>query len=187
MPPKHNLQVSSKTGKGERSSKTDKGERSSKTDKGEQSGKTDKGEGSSETDNYHARKHRDLSSALLFLPPALVGVDLQLVVQNLLCGLSDRHKAQWFQSAFSISRLPWHSVAKLWWTNMTRVSHVEADGDSPDGPLPVRAYTRSVVADLSSEIIPSEEFWRMLWAWLPDWVISEQPECLFRASKDGYK
>lgn len=51
--------------------------------------------------------------------------------------------------------------------------------------LPV--YIRDVNPDVTSEIIPNEEAWHVLWAWLPEWVTCESPECLFRASRDGYK
>ena len=56
-----------------------------------------------------------------------------------------------------------------------------------DGPLPLPVYTRHVNPDLSSDTFPDKEAWQAVWVWLPEWVTCESPECLFRASRDGYK
>ena len=60
---------------------------------------------------------------------------------------------------------------------------VQVDSSLPSLP----SYTRHVNPDLSSDIFPNEEAWQAVWAWLPEWVTCESPECVFRASQDGYK
>ena len=57
--------------------------------------------------------------------------------------------------------------------------------DSIDGPDVEREQV--VIPDPSSELIQSPELWFTVWSWLPEWVICKEPQCVFRASRDGYK
>ncbi len=84
-----------------------------------------------------------------------------------------------------MARLPWSNIVKQWSSYLAQVPPSVDLVDSPLLLLPV--YKRSVQPDLSSEILTSQEMWQVLWEWLPDWITSEQPECVFRASRDGYK
>ena len=58
--------------------------------------------------------------------------------------------------------------------------------DLVDAPL-LPVYKRSVEPDVSSEILSTVDHWQVVWEWLPDWVTAEHTECVFRASRDGYK
>ena len=111
------------------------------------------------------------------------GSQLETCVQDLLSSLSLKQRTQWFHDAFSISRLPWTPMLTHW---------VRAQGETlTDGPTdsfsPPPLYSRHVIPDLSSQILTSSDLWSTVWAWLPDWVTSEEPTCVFRASRDGYK
>ncbi len=112
-------------------------------------------------------------------------MDIAEAVQEFTSSVSDKLKGDWFRGAFAIPRLPWATVAKQW---SSYLSHLPPSVDMVDAPIPlIPVYKRSVQPDPSSEIITTEELWQELWEWLPDWVTSEQPECVFRASRDGYK
>ena len=117
---------------------------------------------------------------------ALVGTNIRESVQQFTSSMSTELRAQWFQGAFAITRLPWSTVLKQWSTLLTKIPPLNGR-DHPDAPLPLLDYKRAVVADLSSEIVTSEELWQELWAWMPEWMTCETPECVFRASHDGYK
>lgn len=119
---------------------------------------------------------------LLLSPPS--GQDIAEEVQHFLKGLSQQMRAQWFHSAFtSFRRLPWNTILRQW---QHFLSLLPSSQDQPDAPLPLLAYQRTVTPDPSSEILSGDQ-WLVMWAWLPEWVTCEEPECLFRASQDGYK
>lgn len=121
----------------------------------------------------------------VFLPTALLGVDITEAVQEFTSALSDQLKGDWFRGAFALPRLSWGTIAKQ---RNGYLACIPPSVDQVDAPLPLLpVYKRSVQPDPSSEIITSEELWQVLWEWLPDWVTSEQPVCVFRASRDGYK
>ena len=117
---------------------------------------------------------------------ALVGTDITEAVQQFTSTMSTELKMQWFQDAFAIRHLPWNTVLKQWSTILDKIPPQNGQ-DHVDMPLPMPDYKRSVVADPTSEIIPSSELWQVLWAWMPEWMTCETPECVFRASRDGYK
>lgn len=111
------------------------------------------------------------------------GSDIEMCVQELLSQLSITQKAQWFNNAFTIQRLPWTPILTRWVR-----SQGENTIDAPDDSFsPPPIYSRHVTPDLSSEILTSVALWNQVWSWLPDWVTGENPECVFRASRDGYK
>lgn len=129
----------------------------------------------------------DLASLFVFIRlVALVGTNIQEVVQQFTSSMSTDLRAQWFQGAFAITRFSWSTVLKQWSTFLTKIPPLNGR-DHIDGPIPLPDYKRAVVADLSSQIITSEELWQILWAWMPEWMTCETPECVFRASRDGYK
>lgn len=129
----------------------------------------------------------DLASLLVFIRlVALVGTNIQEAVQQFTSSMSTDLRAQWFQGAFAITRFSWSTVLKQWSTVLTKIPPLNGR-DLIDGPIPLPDYKRAVVADLSSQIITSEELWQILWAWMPEWMTCETPECVFRASRDGYK
>ena len=106
-------------------------------------------------------------------------------VQAFTSGLSDDLKTKWFVGAFAIPKLPWSSIVKQ---RSSYLACIPPAMDLVDAPLPLLPlYKRLVEPDLSSEIITSEKLWQVLWNWLPEWVTTEQPECVFKASRDGYK
>ncbi len=119
----------------------------------------------------------------MYLSSYTAGSDVETCVQELLCQLSVAQKAQWFNYALTIQRLPWTPILTHW---------VRSQGlsttDGPDDSLsPPPIYSRHVTPDLSSEILTTSEIWTQVWEWLPDWVTGESPVCMFRASRDGYK
>lgn len=120
---------------------------------------------------------------VMIILSSTAGSDVETCVQELLCQLSIAQKAQWFHDAMTIQRLPWTPILTRW---------VRSQGltttDGPDDSLsPPPIYRRHVTPDLSSEILTTSELWTQVWEWLPDWVTSENPVCMFRASRDGYK
>lgn len=111
------------------------------------------------------------------------GSEVETCVQELLSQLSLAQRAQWFHDAFTVPRLPWTPILTRWVR-----SQGETTTDGPEDSLsPPPIYSRHVTPDLSSEILTSGDLWTQVWAWLPDWVTGENPVCLFRASRDGYK
>lgn len=121
--------------------------------------------------------------------------DIATCVQEFLCTASSQQKARWFRDAFAIPRLSWKHILKEWQTHLPNSRHArdEIDGgidqDSADS-IEMSEEEKGqylVIPDPSSEILQSSEVWYTLWKWLPEWVICREPECLFRASRDGYK
>ena len=88
-------------------------------------------------------------------------------------------KSEWFRAAFS-KKLPKNTLLKRWGLEL---NNMEQSRDDPQ----VEAYVQKVTPDTTSEILSTDAMWNTLWEWLPLWVTSEHPECLFRASRDGYK
>ncbi|KAL5491003.1 hypothetical protein EMCRGX_G016216 [Ephydatia muelleri] len=87
-------------------------------------------------------------------------------------------KSEWFRAAFS-KKLPKNTLLKRWGLEL---NNMEQSRDDPQ----VEAYVQKVTPDTTSEILSTDAMWNTLWEWLPLWVTSEHPECLFRASRDGY-
>jgi len=113
-------------------------------------------------------------------------------VQELLCTVSPQQKARWFRDAFGISRLSWMFIRNKWLSYKPNGLSSTIDVDCIDGELPDSDDEElkdqiQLIPDPSSELIQSPELWYILWKWLPEWVICTEPECLFRASQDGYK
>lgn len=113
-------------------------------------------------------------------------------MQKLLCSVSQQQKARWFRDAFAIPRLSWRAILKDWQSclpNSNQVDETETDGnDSADSEgVDSARDEKLVIPDPSSELIQCPELWFILWSWLPEWAICREPECLFRASRDGYK
>lgn len=110
-------------------------------------------------------------------------------VQQILCSLSSQQKARWFREAFAIPRLSWAYVLKEWRSHLPNSTPVEEtdgtdqDSDSLEGVDGQVAF----IPDPSSELIQSLDQWCTVWSWLPEWVVCNEPECVFRASRDGYK
>ena len=112
-------------------------------------------------------------------------------VQEVLCTASSQQKARWFHDAVAIPRLSWRHILKVWQAHTPNsLSTAETDsvdsGDSVDiGGEEVDQVL--VIPDPSSEIIQTPEQWETIWQWFPEWVICKEPQCIFRASRDGYK
>ena len=106
-----------------------------------------------------------------------------------LAGLSSGVRASWFEAAFAVPHLPWRLLMRSWaqGQDLSRPGQDGTDGSSGPTPLRLPFYQRSIVPDPTSEIVASDEHWRQMWAWLPEWVTCENPFCVFRASRDGYK
>lgn len=104
-------------------------------------------------------------------------IPLSSAVSILLCTLSEEEKSVWFRDAFAVSLPSWSKLVITWSSQLPTVSE-------HDGPLPV--YQRKVLADTKSEVL-TEQDWPLIWSWLPEWVTTENPQCVFRSSRDGYK
>ncbi len=107
--------------------------------------------------------------------------------------LTSQQKARWFRDAFSIPRFSWKLIRRVWFSHLPQ-SHAssyypanEVDGDSIESIDEADAEQVSVIPDPSSELIQSPELWFTVWKWLPEWVLCQEPQCVFRASRDGYK
>jgi hypothetical protein len=106
-----------------------------------------------------------------------------------MCSLTSQQKARWFREAFAIPRLSWAYILKEWHSHLPKHGHVDVidgidqDSDSVEG---LDEHV-AVIPDPSSELIQSVEQWHTLWSWLPEWVFCKEPQCVFRASRDGYK
>ncbi len=119
-----------------------------------------------------------------------IELDSSVAVQEVLCSLSHHQKVRWFREAFAIAQLSWGHILKEWQFHQPHSTCIdESDGDelySSDSGDAARGQV-VVVPDPSSELIQSSGLWFSLWGWLPEWVFCKEPECLFRASRDGYK
>lgn len=118
------------------------------------------------------------------------GSNLETSVQEMLSALTMEQKTQWFHDAYAVPHLPWSTLLKVWSTSLTTAASQNAKAllDSKHHPPPVSsAAGRHVTSDPSSEVLNSDEQWKIVWSWLPDWVLCESPQCTFRASRDGYK
>ncbi len=105
-----------------------------------------------------------------------------------MCSLSSKQKARWFREAFSIPHLSWLYILKEWHSHLPAAAPNEVDGADQDSIESLRESDDNlVVPDPSSELIQSPETWFKIWSWLPDWVTCTEPQCVFRASRDGYK
>ena len=126
-----------------------------------------------------------LSALKLYAAHGAVSEDtpLHTRVSVLLCTLSPAEKTSWFREAFSIQLSSWTKFLSTW--NGRLVAVKRCSSSEPDG-LPLPTYNRKVVADKSSEILDADT-WSVVWSWLPEWITSETPGCLFRSSRDGYK
>ena len=117
-------------------------------------------------------------------------------VSVLLCTLSPAEKTQWFHDAFNVQLGSWSKLLTSWngyLSAVRRSSFTDHDGagQSHDGtrqPHAVRqqSYQRKIITDKDSEVLDNES-WPLVWGWLPDWITTESPECVFRSSRDGYK
>ena len=121
------------------------------------------------------------------------GSSVVTAVQDLLCSVSSQQKARWFRDAFAIPRLSWISILSKWQSLLPAASSIcEVDGADHEslGSLEEVDGSREhclVIPDPSSELIHCPDHWYTLWSWFPEWVICEEPQCIFRASRDGYK
>lgn len=93
--------------------------------------------------------------------------------------LSVTQKIEWFRAAFA-KKLPKNTLLKRWGLEL---NNMEPSKDDPQ----MEVYVPKVIPDTTSEILTTDVMWQSLWEWLPLWVTSEHPQCLFRASRDGYK
>lgn len=105
-----------------------------------------------------------------------------------LLGLSSELRSSWFAAAFAVPRLPWALLLRSWSQRpQPSGDHADASGHASQQQRFFSPYKRSIVPDPTSEIVTSDDCWRVMWAWLPEWVTCETPLCVFRASRDGYK
>lgn len=101
-------------------------------------------------------------------------------VSVLLCTLTPDEKTQWFHDAFAIKLGSRSKLLASWKSHLTAVER----SNSTDGPR--LTYQRKVIADQESETLAIDS-WPIVWSWLPEWITCENPECVFRSSRDGYK
>lgn len=118
-------------------------------------------------------------------------------ISVLLCTLSPEEKAQWFHDAFSIQLASWSKLLSSWNGYLTVASQggtsshdgasQSIDGVRKQSTVETKQnYQRKIIVDTDSEVL-NDESWSLVWGWLPDWITTERPECLFRSSRDGYK
>jgi hypothetical protein len=138
-----------------------------------------------------------LSALKIYSMHGAVSEDIPLCshVSMLLCTLSPEEKSQWFHDAFNIQLASWSKLLSTYLSlsAVKRNSFAEQDGasQSHDGTrqssdVARGTYQRKITADKDSEVL-KEESWPLVWGWLPDWITTENPECVFRSSRDGYK
>lgn len=136
-----------------------------------------------------------LSALKIYSVQGAVSEDIPLHshISMLLCTLSPDEKTQWFHDAFNIQLASWSKLLSTYLSVAKRKSFTEPDGASqsydrmrqtPDAAR--GTYQRKIIADKESEVV-NEESWPLVWGWLPDWITTESPECVFRSSRDGYK
>lgn len=109
-----------------------------------------------------------------------------VAVQEVLCSMSSQQKARWFREAFAIPHLSWAYILKEWKSHSSPVDEIDGNGQDSDSLEGIDEQV-TFIPDPSSELIQLVEQWCTLWSWLPEWVICKEPECVFRASRDGYK
>lgn len=136
-----------------------------------------------------------LSALKIYSTHGAVSEDIPLHshVSMLLCTLSPEEKTQWFHDAFNIQLASWSKLLSTYLSAVKQSSFAEHDGASQsyDGTRQTSSaarvtYQRKIVADKDSEVLNDED-WSLVWGWLPDWITTESPECVFRSSRDGYK
>ncbi len=148
----------------------------------------------------HVSKRVETMSSLLtyfYLYVSLDGVSLVTAVQEVLCNLSASQKSRWVQDAFHISHVSWLHILRKWQAHVVACGGTsqQAGADTVDGPVVESDSSQDgevgvdhTLSDhASSELLPSPEDWEVLWKWLPEWVTSREPHCLFNASIHGYK
>lgn len=126
-----------------------------------------------------------LSALKLYASHGAVSEDTPLHshVSVLLCTLSPEEKTKWFHDAFNVQLSSWSKLVATWRGNLASLKRSVVT--EPDGPAQP-SYQRKVIADEKSETL-SKDTWPVVWSWLPEWITSECPECVFRSSRDGYK
>lgn len=136
-----------------------------------------------------------LSALKIYSVHGAVSEDIPLHshVSMLLCTLSPEEKSLWFRDAFNIQLASWSKLLSTYLSAMKRNSFTEQDGASlsyegrrQSSEAGRGTYQRKVIADKESEVL-RDESWPLVWGWLPDWITTESPVCVFRSSRDGYK
>ena len=126
--------------------------------------------------------HVDLWHIFFYLTPldkALDDITRETMLQ-FIKAMSISQKIEWFRTAF-VKKLPKNTLLKRWGLELNNME------PSRDDPGQMEVYVPKVIPDATSEILVSETMWNGVWEWLPLWVTSEHPQCLFKASRDGYK
>ena len=106
-------------------------------------------------------------------------------VTQFLATLSIEQRGEWLVTALAIPRLAWNSILKLWLQYCSNASHSISTKPHSTGQRPPPKPS-VIPPDVLSEIVAVSQ-WPTIWSWLPDWVTSNQPQCLFQSSKHGYK
>lgn len=120
------------------------------------------------------------------------GIELNQIVLNFVSNFSPSERAQWINNALKIPHLSWNNIFKSWLTNISlvekkhnssTVKDVTANGGTTNSEVKKK---KTFFVDPSSEIL-TKELSDTLVSWFPDWAIGDYLECIFRASKHGYK
>ena len=119
-------------------------------------------------------------------------ITLDQVVLDFVSTFTLKERTQWISNALNISRMSWSNIFKSWLANYAAVQNKSGTNFS--------AVTNSAAADGKSEVnkrkvyfidpsseILTKESSDVLTSWFPEWALGNYLECIFRASKHGYK
>ena len=115
-------------------------------------------------------------------------ITINQILVHYLSTLTLEQRGQWLHEALTIPRLSWKSIFKLWLQNCA----IAQQNSTPPVTLPPTGIRegsnkkKNYLLDPASEIL-SSTLSEILVDWLPEWAIGDQLECIFRASKHGYK
>ena len=125
------------------------------------------------------------------------GVSLVTAVQEVLGNMSHLQRCRWVGDAFKIPHLSWLHLLRKWQAHVlasggsrsdARVDATDGQGAESDSSQEGEGGGAQVLCGhVTSELLPSPEDWDTLWRWLPEWITSREPQCLYNASVDGYK
>ena len=121
------------------------------------------------------------------------------LISHFLSTLSLEQTCDWIHQSFSLPRLPTDNLLKLWLQNCSAAEKMSAnripspsllqtsvESESVANDNRKKRLTRELKVDPVSEILELEDC-KSINGWLPDWIQGNLLNCLFQASKHGYK